>query len=244
MTKELIHQLISFIDLTTLDNKDTNGKVLGLVEKANSGIDGTKPAAICVFPNFADLVAENTDLPVAVVAGCFPTGQTLLAAKASEIELACKTKASEIDMVINRGKVLEGDFTYLEKEIKTCRVACDKHLKVILETGELDEVSIRMAASIAILQGADFIKTSTGKSATGATLEAAKIMCEEIKKHFDKTGEKVGFKPSGGIRTFEDALSYYQIVEEILGKEWLNPKLFRIGASSLYDNLKADLEKL
>ena len=244
MTKALIHQLISFIDLTTLDSKDTESKVLALVEKANNGIEGTQPAAICVFPNFANLVAEHTDLKVAVVAGCFPTGQTLLSAKASEIELACQTKASEIDMVINRGKVLEGDLTYLEKEIKTCRAACDKHLKVILETGELDEVNIRMAASIAIKQGADFIKTSTGKSDTGATLQAAKIMCEEIKEYFDKTGNKVGFKPSGGIRTLEDALSYYQIVEEILGEEWLNPNLFRIGASSLYDNLKADLEQL
>ena len=244
MTIELIHQLISFIDLTTLDSKDTEESVLKLVEKANNGIDGTKPAAICVFPNFADLIAANTDLPVAVVAGCFPTGQTLLAAKINEIKLACQTKANEIDMVINRGKVLEGDYTYLTEEIKQSRSACNKHLKVILETGELDEVSIRLAAGIAIKEGADFIKTSTGKSEVGATLEAARIMCEEIKDWHTKTGKKVGFKPSGGIRTFEDAMSYYQIVEEILGEEWLNPKLFRIGASSLFDNLKTHLEKI
>ena len=245
MTKELIHQLISFIDLTTLDSKDNESAVAELIAKANEGVDGTRPAAICVFPNFADFAHARTDLPIAVVAGGFPLGQTFTETKVEEVKMAASTSASEIDIVINRGKILAGDFEYLQHEIALMRGACEhEKLKVIFESGELDGITLRKAVRIAIEEGADFMKTSTGKSSVGATEEAAKIMCEEIKKWFDETGNTVGFKPSGGIRTFADAMKYHNTVEDILGDKWLTPELFRIGASSLYDNLKKDLSSI
>lgn len=244
MSTTHIHQLVSFIDLTTLDSTDTEQKVHNLIEKANLGIDGTQPAAICLFPHFADFASKHTHLPIAVVAGNFPLGQTFTASKVNEVKLAALSPASEIDVVIDRGKILQGDFGYLQNELRQMREASNgKKLKVILESAELTIDELQMASRIAIEEGADFIKTSTGKSAIGATHEAARTMCNEIKRWYDQTGKKVGFKPSGGIKTYTDAMGYYSIVDEILGQAWLDSQLFRIGASSLFDHLKIQLQK-
>lgn len=245
MSKDLILQLISLIDLTTLDNKDNEESVMKLVNKANLGISGTHPAAICVHAHFAELVKNNTDIPVAVVGGYFPSGQTTSSIKKAELEILGKSVADEIDIVINRGELAAENNELISREIKEARsVTAGKHLKVILESGELTPDQIVTASKLAISAGADFIKTSTGKIPVGATPEAAEIMCTEINNWFIQTGKKVGFKPSGGIRTFEEAMVYYNIVHDILGEEWLTPELFRIGASSLYDNLVRELENL
>lgn len=239
MTKERIHQLISFIDLTTLNDTDNESTIKELVEKANAGINGTRPAAVCLFPNFGQFAKSLTTLNVAVVGGCFPTGQTTTEAKIAELKEIAKTNVDEVDIVINRGQMIAENYDYVANEIRASKDAIgNKHLKVILESGQLEDHHIKKASSIAINNGADFIKTSTGKTAIGATPSAARIMCEEIKK----SGKNIGFKPSGGIRTYEDANTYYEIVEEILGANWLSPNLFRIGASSLYDTLGIELE--
>jgi deoxyribose-phosphate aldolase len=237
-TKEQIHQLISFIDLTTLGDTDNEATIEKLVLKANKGIDGILPAAICVFPNFGNLAKSQTNLKVAVVGGCFPSGQSITEAKISELNEIAKTKVDEVDIVINRGELIAGNYDYVGNEIHSIKnVIGNKHLKVIIESGQLSSDQIIKAAEIAIENGADFIKTSTGKSATGATVEAAEIMCNAIKN----SGKRIGFKASGGIRSYEDAMQYYSVVKAILGEEWLYPELFRIGASSLYDALENDL---
>ena len=244
ISKDLIKKLISFIDLTTLNNTDTNSAVLKLVEKANAGFENLHPAAVCTFSNFGELVRENLNpgIQAAVVGGCFPTGQTLTEAKIEEIKVISKTGVDEIDIVLNRGDFFDGKDQQIIDEISGIKKAMgNMDLKVILETGDLEsEENIKKAAELAIEAGADFIKTSTGKTATGATPLATFVMCHVIKAHFEKNGKKIGLKPSGGIRTTTDALTYYSIVQQILGEEWLNPQLFRIGASSLYDNLIND----
>ncbi|HIP36687.1 MAG TPA: deoxyribose-phosphate aldolase [Crocinitomix sp.] len=246
--KDLILKLISFIDLTTLNDTDNNQTVLKLVEKANKGFKNTFPAAVCVFSNFGNLAKENVsaNINVAVVSTCFPTGQTLTQAKLSEIELVNNTKIDEVDVVINRGEFLAGNLDYITNELVEIRKRLpNKHLKVILETGQLKtEEDILVASKLAMASGADFIKTSTGKAKIGSTPEAVFVMCKEIKRFYIETGKKIGIKPAGGIRTLEDALTLYKIVNEVLGKDWLTPKLFRIGASSLYDNLIESYNKL
>ncbi|MEX1001480.1 MAG: deoxyribose-phosphate aldolase [Crocinitomicaceae bacterium] len=243
MSKTKILQLISLIDLTTLEATDTNETVKNLLDKANLGVAGVHPAAVCVFPNFGALAKKHAQMKVAVVGGCFPTGQTLLEAKTDEFKAIQKLPVDEVDIVINRGLLIAGKVDACAEEIKIARkILHDKTLKVILESGELTAEQLQTAAEISIHAGADFIKTSTGKSASGASPEAAKIMCREISKHFKKTGKKVGFKASGGIRNYEDACLYFQIVEQCLGKAWLNAELFRIGASSLYDHLVKKLQ--
>lgn len=241
MTKERIHQLISFIDLTTLNDTDNSKTVQQLVDKANKGIDGTLPAAVCVFPNFGNFAKSITSLNVAVVGGCFPSGQTSTAAKIAELKEIANTSVDEVDIVINRGEMIAGNLDYVAAEIRAAKETIgSKHLKVILESGQLSAQEIEKASQIAIESGADFIKTSTGKSTIGATAEAARIMCEVIRT----SGKSIGFKPSGGIRNYADAMIYYTIVEEILGQEWLTAERFRIGASSLYDNLAKDLQSI
>jgi deoxyribose-phosphate aldolase len=248
INKELILKLISFIDLTTLNDTDNNETVLKLINKANSGFEGVFPAAICVFSNFGDLAKQhvNDSINVAVVSTCFPTGQTLTTAKLYEIELVNQTNVDEVDIVINRGEFLAGNLKYVSNEISEIRKRLPKkHLKVILETGELErKEDIFVASKLAIEAGADFIKTSTGKASIGSTPEAVFYMCEEIKRHHLETGEKIGIKPAGGIRTIDDAIILYKIVKQVLGDEWLNPQLFRVGASSLYDNLIKSYNKL
>jgi deoxyribose-phosphate aldolase len=246
--KNIILQLISCIDLTSLNNTDNEPSIQQLINKANQGFDGIYPAAVCTFSNFGEQVKSSlrSNIRTAVVGSCFPNGQTLSTAKIEEARHISKTGIDELDIVINRGDALIGNEENIFNEIQAIKKAIGHiQLKVILETGELkEEKLIKKISQIAIGAGADFIKTSTGKSVTGASPEAVRWMCEIIQSHYKNTGKKIGIKPSGGIRTFEDAHEYYSIVQSILGNDWLNPNLFRIGASSLYDQLIQEYKKL
>jgi deoxyribose-phosphate aldolase len=243
----IARELLSYVDLTTLNATDTVASVNLLTEKAVEWACESYPvAAVCVFPNFAALVKyklEGTNVKTAVVAGAFPHGQSYDSVKKLEVELASKEEVDEIDIVLNRGLFFANDFKACIEEITLLKKAAGKaQLKVILETGELNtEENIRNASLLAMKAGADFIKTSTGKSAVGATEEAARCMADEILKFYKETNKKVGLKVSGGIRTLEEALVYRNIVKEILGSDWLNPQLFRIGASSLANDLVAKI---
>ena len=241
ISSEIILKLISIIDLTSLNNTDNQENITVLVNKANTGFKNTYPAAVCVFSNFGEYAKQNinSNIKVAIVSTCFPSGQTIQKAKFLEIECVNETKIDEVDIVINRGEFLAGNFNFISTEIKEIKKRIpNKHLKVILETGELEtEINIRKASQLAIHGGADFIKTSTGKMSIGSTPEAVYYMCDEISKHYELTGEKIGLKPAGGIRNLDEAMVIYKIVNSVLGKDWLNSNLLRIGASSLYDNL-------
>lgn len=234
-------RLITFIDLTSLDNCDTESTIKKLLEKANYGCLGSYPAAVCTFANFGDLVRKNLNpsIKTAVVGSCFPSSQTLSAAKIAEAKLISQTAIDELDIVINRGDFFDEKYDLISHEISQIKSALkEKTLKVILETGDLKtEKSIKLASEIAMNAGADFIKTSTGKTTQGASPEAVRWMCEVIKIHHTATGIKIGIKPSGGIKTIDDAMVYYNIIRDELGEDWLTPSLFRIGASSLYDQL-------
>jgi len=243
---DLKKTILGLIDLTTLSGTDNTSNVRALCTQGLSYLNKEKGipnvAAICVYPVFAKLVSgclENSDLKTACVAGAFPSGQSPLNLRLAEVEYCISEGANEIDMVISRGKLLEGDYDFVFDEIKEIKSVCgDVHLKVILETGELKEVSlIRRASEIAILAGADFLKTSTGKISPAATLEAFIIMLDTIKEYYDKTGTMIGIKAAGGISSFEEAIKYYISVEKILGDKWLNKNYFRIGASRLADNV-------
>jgi len=253
-------QCFSLMDLTTLANEDTPGSVLRLVEKVNSFSKDEPawplPASICVYPNFASVVAENRCTPevhVTTVAGCFPTSQSFLEVKLHEIELAVRGGADEIDIVLALNSFLNGDFETAGAEIKASRACIDKVaaelgrpvvLKVILETGLLVTPELIADASfLAMENGADFIKTSTGKVKVNATPLAAYVMCECIKKFHEKTGRRVGFKAAGGIASALDAVCYYSIVSTLLGKEWLNKGLFRFGVSRLANQLLSAVEQ-
>lgn len=245
--KKCIHGLI---DLTTLMGADTETRVANLTEQVNryEGEDETVPnvAAICVYPNFVSTVRETLTDPnvrVACVSGAFPSSQSFIEVKIAETALAVAAGADEVDIVLNLGKFLEGEYEEASSEISEQKDACrSAHLKVILETGALkSNEEIRKASILSLYSGADFIKTSTGKEYPGATLEAAYTMCQVLKEYNEKHGQKKGIKFSGGIRTVEDALKYYCIVEAVLGSEWLKPELCRIGASSLVDALQAEI---
>ena len=243
--KQLIN-ILNFIDLTTLEGSDNADKVELLCEKAlylteqGEGIRGV--AAVCVYPPFVAFSKEillGSGIKVAAVAGAFPSGQLPIHLKVSEVEYAEEQGADEIDIVIPRGTFLEGDYDQVFDEIALMKEASGKaHFKVILETGELGSLTnIKIASTIAIAAGADFIKTSTGKIQPAATPEAACVMLTCIKEHFEKTGKRIGFKAAGGISDPLQAYLYTKLVEKILGKEWLNNSLFRIGASRLVDRL-------
>ena len=248
-TREVKKFLHSTIDLTTLSGADTEEKVAQLVASVND-FEGTEDvpsvAAICVYPNFVKtvrsvLTAEGVQ--VACVSGCFPASQSFIEVKIAETALAIADGADEIDIVLNLGAFLSGDYeeaaTEIQEQRSTARTA---HLKVILETGALkDPELIRKASILSLFSGADFLKTSTGKEYPGADLRAAYILCLVLKEYFDKYGEKRGVKFSGGIRSAEEAVKYYCIVEALLGKEWLDNKLFRIGASSLVGSLQKEI---
>lgn len=236
-------EIFQLIDLTTLNATDTLIEVKALADFAKAQSQrGFSVAAVCVHSYFALSLSaelENTGIKSAVVAGAFPHGQTLLDIKTMEIERAAEEGVDEIDIVINRGLLLSNKIHLLEAELKEMRLAAGtKCLKTIIESGELQtEENIRLASKTALVCGADFIKTSTGKSSIGATPEAVKIMCEEILDFHESTGEKRGIKVSGGVKTYDDAALYYNIVHDILGESWLNKDLFRIGASSLAHEL-------
>lgn len=248
--KKVKKLLFNCIDLTTLKTEDSEESVLKFTERVNDFEDQypdlKNVAAICVYPNFAKIVSQSLEVEevgIACVSGGFPSSQTFTEVKVAEIALALADGATEIDIVIPVGKFLSGDYEGMCDEIEEIKSVCgDHHLKVILETGSLKSAENIMKASIlAMYSGADFIKTSTGKQEPAATPEAAYVMCRAIKAYYEKTGRKVGFKPAGGINCVNDALLYYTIVKEVLGEEWLNNKLFRIGTSRLANLLLSEI---
>lgn len=248
-TREVKKFLHSTIDLTTLAGADTEEKVAQLVGSVND-FEGTEDvpsvAAICVYPNFVKTVREvltASGVQVACVSGAFPASQSFTEVKIAETALAIAAGADEIDIVLNLGAFLSGDYleasTEIEEQKATARGA---HLKVILETGALKEPElIRRASILALFSGADFLKTSTGKEYPGADLRAAYILCSVLREYKDKYSEQRGVKFSGGIRSAEEAVKYYTLVEAILGKEWLDNRFFRIGASSLVGSLQKEI---
>ena len=242
--------LFSSIDLTTLSTTDTQTSVAQFVKRVND-FDNDYPqfknvAAICVYSNFAEIVRSNLEVSgvdIAVVAGGFPSSQTFTEVKVADAALAVAGGANEVDIVMNLGYYLDNNYAELSDEIIEIKHAIrDAKLKVILETGALKSAEdIKRASILSLYSEADFIKTSTGKIYPGASLEAAWVMCQCIKEYYEKTGRKVGFKSAGGIRTTEEAVQYYAIVKEVLGDEWLNQDLFRIGASSLANSLLSSM---
>ena len=258
VSNDVLKECFSLMDLTTLSPKDTPASVAKLVEKVNSFAvdypDYPLPASVCVYPNFASVVREhrhNPALHVTTVAGCFPTSQSFLEVKLHEIEMAVKQGADEIDIVLALNSFLTGDYATAGAEIAASRACIDKAaagrkvvLKVILETGLLvTHERIAEASFLAMENGADFIKTSTGKVEVNATPVAAYVMCECIKKFYEQTGRKVGFKAAGGISSAMDAVCYYSIVSSILGKDWLSKDLFRFGVSRLANQLLSAVEQ-
>ena len=247
---EVKKQLFHCIDLTTLKCTDSEESVMKFTEKVNEFVDKypdlDNVAAICVYPNMAEIVSDTLEadnVKIACVSGGFPSSQTFMEVKVAETAMAIHTGAEEIDIVMPVGKFLCEDYEGMCDEIGELKDICgEKPLKVILETGALRSASnIKKAALLAMYSGADFIKTSTGKEAISATPEAALIMCEAIKEYYQETGRKVGFKAAGGIDTVKKALAYYTIVKEVLGEEWLNNGLFRIGASRLANQLLSEI---
>ncbi|MFZ4401343.1 MAG: deoxyribose-phosphate aldolase [Bacteroidales bacterium] len=248
--KKALSILLNCIDLTTLEGADTKEKVNALCEKGLSynqkGKNIPNVAAICIYPPFAKQVLDKlkgSGIKTACVAGAFPAGQSPLFVKLIEVKYAVDEGAEEIDMVISRGTFLEGNYQTIFDEISSIKQFCgNAHLKVILETGELQTLTnVRIASDISIAAGADFIKTSTGKINPAATEEAFYVMMQSIKSHYEKTGKMIGIKPAGGISEPHQALNYFMLVNEVLGEKWLNNKYFRMGASRLADKI---LEKI
>ena len=250
-TEDVKKFLFSCIDLTTLNSTDSDESVMHFTEKVNQ-FDDEYPdlknvAAICVYPNFAAIVKNTLEVDgvnIACVSGGFPSSQTFIEVKVAETALAIADGADEIDIVISIGKFLSGDYEGMCEEIQELKEVCkEHHLKVILETGALKSASnIKKASILSMYSGADFIKTSTGKQQPAATPEAAYVMCEAIKEYYQKTGNKIGFKPAGGINTVNAAIIYYTIVKELLGEEWLDNQLFRLGTSRLANLLLSDIK--
>ncbi len=249
-TIEVKKQLFSCIDLTSLKCTDNDESILRFTERVNEFEDKypdlPNVAAICVYPNFAKIVSESLEVEsvgIASVSAGFPSSQTFQEIKIAETAMAIHDGATEIDIVFSVGKFLSGDYESVCDEIQELKSVCgEKPLKVILETGTLKTAeNIKKASILSIYSGADFIKTSTGKEQPAATPEAAYIMCSTIKEYFAKTGNKIGFKPAGGINTVQEALLYYTIVKEVLGEEWLTNKLFRLGTSRLANSLLSEI---
>jgi deoxyribose-phosphate aldolase len=243
---------IRCMDLTTLEGADTPGKVTAMCSKAvrpQPGDDSIPSvAAVCIYPAMVPHAAAHlrgTGVLVASVATAFPSGQTFTDVKLAETREAVASGADEIDMVIDRGAFLSGDFGKVYDEIMAVKDACaGKHLKVILETGELGTYdSARRASILAMAAGADFIKTSTGKVSPAATLPVSLVMMEAIRDFHRETGRKVGFKPAGGIRTSKQAISYLVLLWETLGADWMTPDRFRLGASSLLNDVLMQVAK-
>jgi deoxyribose-phosphate aldolase len=243
--KDILLNVLGMIDLTTLEGSDTSDRVISLCRQARfSAIHPGFPdaAAVCVYPSLVKTAAnalKGSGIKVASVAGAFPSGQSGLQVKLAEVRYAIEEGADEIDTVISRGKLLDGNAGEVFDEISAIRDACgDVHLKVILETGELLTVPmIRKAGELAIMAGADFIKTSTGKIAVGATPVAFMVMLDTIREYLEKTGKSIGIKPAGGIRTPDQALDYSRLLLSVLGDQWFCKEYFRIGASSLANEL-------
>jgi deoxyribose-phosphate aldolase len=243
---------VSMMDLTTLEGKDTPGKIAFLCRKAMQPADPRfgvpSCAAVCVYPNFVRVAKKflgDSGVKVASVATAFPTGLMPLTLKLKEVRTASRDGADEIDMVINRGVFLSGNHAGVFDEIAAMKEACGAaHLKVILETGELQTYdNVRLASEIAMRAGADFIKTSTGKISPAATMPVTLVMLEAIRDFFYESGIRIGMKPAGGIRTAKQALAYLVMVKETLGDDWLTPDLFRFGASTLVNDVLMQIVK-
>lgn len=247
-----LHLAISMMDLTTLEGKDTPGRVLQLCRKAvrPDPDDASVPsvAAVCVYPNLvpaAKKALQGSGVRIASVATAFPSGQAPLDVKLAETRDVVALGADEVDMVIDRGAFLAGHYAQVAEEIAAVKVACGGALlKVILETGELETYdNVRRASLLAMEAGADFIKTSTGKVTPSATLPVTLVMLEAVRDFEAQTGRRVGVKVAGGIRASKQALQYLVVVKETLGDDWLTPNLFRIGASSLLNDMLMQLHK-
>lgn len=255
---DALYLAISMTDLTTLEGADTPGKVRQLCSKAISPvppqllekISGEKDfrpiphcGAVCVYPELVPVAVEalkGSGVEVASVSTAFPSGQVSLDVKLKDVERAVQAGATEIDMVIDRGAFLRGDYQKVFNEISAVKEICGQpvHLKVILETGELGtHDNVRLASWMAMEAGADFIKTSTGKISPAATMDVTLVMLQAIWDYYLETGKKIGMKPAGGIRNAKQAIHYLVMVKEVLGEDWLTPKLFRFGASSLLNDL-------
>ncbi len=250
-TPEVKKFLMGSIELTTLHTTDSETSVMKFTERVND-FDSAYPdlphvATICVFPCFAKTVAETLEIDgveIACVSGSFPSSQALIEVKVAETALAVKDGATEIDIVMPVGKFLDEDYEGMCEDIQELKNTCGKDvaMKVILETGCLKSAAdIKKASLLSMYAGADYIKTSTGKEKVSATPEAAYVMCQAIKEYYDETGIQIGFKPAGGINTVMDAITYYTIVKEVLGKEWLTNKWFRLGTSRLANVLLSEL---
>ena len=243
---------MSMMDLTTLEAKDTPGKVRQLCAKAMRPYDAMpdlpSAAAICVYPTMVRVAKDalgNSGVKVAAVATAFPSGMSTRKVKLDETKFAVSEGADEIDMVISRGHFLAGEYNYVFDEIAAVKEACrEAHLKVILETGELSTLdNVRKASDIAMYAGADFIKTSTGKVQPAATLPVTLVMLEAIRDFYYKEGKMIGMKPAGGIATAKLAIQYLVVLNETLGEAWMNPNYFRFGASSLANDLLMQIVK-
>lgn len=260
---DALYAIITMIDLTTLEGADTPGRVKQLCSKARFPVSPgqyealakdpkARPmpsvAAVCVYPSMVPHAVEalkGTKINIASVATAFPAGQLPLDIKLADVRAAVSYGATEIDMVINRGAFLSGDYQTVFDEIVQIKEACgNAHLKVILETGELGTYDrVQFASHLAMLAGGDFIKTSTGKVSPAATLPVTLVMLQAIKDHYRATGEKIGMKPAGGIRNTKMAIQYLCMVNEVLGEDWLTPDLFRFGASSLLNDVLKQIYK-
>ncbi|MDQ6682567.1 MAG: deoxyribose-phosphate aldolase [Chloroflexota bacterium] len=247
-----LDMIVRMTDLTTLEGKDTPGKIRALAGKARrpDPTDPTIPsvAALCVYPNMipaARQALRGSQVKIAAVATYFPSGQAPLEVKLADVRQAVEMGADEIDMVIDRGAFLAGDYGTVYDEIGAAKEACGAaHLKVILETGELETYdNVRRASVLAMAAGADFIKTSTGKVQPAATLPVTLVMLEAIRDFHAQTGRAVGMKPAGGIRTAKEAISYLTVLYETLGPEWMTPDRFRFGASSLLNDVLMQIRK-
>lgn len=249
-----LKMVLNMIDLTTLEGKDTENKVKQICYKAQHLADDIPHlptvAAVCVYPMFvktAKKYLKDSGIKVASVSTAFPAGQAPLIVKTEDTKYALDNGADEVDMVINRGEFLRGNFQLVFDEIATIKELTTSYharLKVILETGELSTLdNVRRASEIAILAGADFIKTSTGKIQPAATLPVTYVMLQAIKEYYDKTGIMIGMKPAGGISNAKTALQYLVMVKEVLGEEWLSNKWFRFGASSLANDVLMQIKK-
>lgn len=250
-TTDVMEFLLGTIEITSLKVTDNEDSILQLVEKINHFTNDNPalphPAGICVYPRFVSIVSnslEADDMEISTVCGGFPSAQTFPEIKTIETALAIKDGATEIDTVMPVGFFLAEDYDTVYNEIDEIKLSCGQEtpLKVILEVGALQTaVNVKKAAILAIYSGADYIKTSTGKIEPGATPAAVYVMCETIKEYYNLTGTRIGIKIAGGVRTTDDAIKYYTIVKEVLGMEWLDKNLFRIGASGLANNLLSDI---
>lgn len=250
-TEEVKRFMFGSIELTTLTTLDSDESVLKLVEKVNQFAQEYPAmphvATVVTYPRFAKLVSQSLEVEgviPTVVSGAFPTSQALIEIKTTETAMAVRDGAENVDIVLHVGQFLSGDYETVCDEIRQQKDACGKvPMKVILETGDLGSAkNIKIASILSMYSGADYIKTSTGKEKVSATPEAAYVMCQAIREYYDKTGIRIGFKPAGGINTVMDALTYYTIVKEVCGEEWLTNELFRLGTSRLANLLLSELE--